>query len=115
MDSLHRADRLPSLKREMVSQESGIEMMETETGATNVYEYDFEQGIDEHPGVLEKMEDLLHMFERLTTGDQTDLVKRLISRMNFHQHEHIFSHLLPMLQRDFVSNLAGTFVYFIRP
>ena len=29
LDSLHRADRLPSLKREMVSQESGIEMMDT--------------------------------------------------------------------------------------
>jgi F-box and WD-40 domain protein 1/11 len=75
------------------SQESGIEMMDTENG-------------DDDYVRVDPRHKLTAYFDHLSIGEQTDFVKNLISRMDFHQHEHIFSYLLPMLQRDFISTLA---------
>ena len=53
----------------------------------------------------------LGMFERWSLNRQTEFVEQLISRMSFHQHEHIYSILIPMLQRDFITALPGMFCY----
>lgn len=49
----------------------------------------------------------LRMFENWTLGRQTEFVEQLIARMSFHQHEHIYSILMPMLQRDFITVLPS--------
>ena len=49
----------------------------------------------------------LRMFENWTQGRQTEFVEHLIDRMSFHQHEHIYSILMPMLQRDFITVLPS--------
>ena len=49
----------------------------------------------------------LKMFESWTQGRQTDFVEQLIARMSFHQHEHIYSILMPILQRDFITALPS--------
>lgn len=49
----------------------------------------------------------LRMFENWTQGRQTEFVEQLIDRMSFHQHEHIYSILMPMLQRDFITVLPS--------
>ena len=70
---------------------------------------DTENGDDDYVRV-DPRHKLTAYFDHLSIGEQTDFVKNLISRMDFHQHEHIFSYLLPMLQRDFISTLAGVCV-----
>ena len=52
----------------------------------------------------------LRMFENWTLGRQTEYVEQLIDRMSFHQHEHIYSILMPMLQRDFITVLPSEFL-----
>ena len=49
----------------------------------------------------------LRMFENWTQLQQTEFVEQIISRMSFHQHEHIYSILMPMLQRDFITVLPS--------
>lgn len=49
----------------------------------------------------------LRYFESWTQNRQTEFVEQLIARMSFHQHEHIYSILMPMLQRDFITALPG--------
>jgi len=49
----------------------------------------------------------LRYFESWTQSRQTEFVEQLIARMSFHQHEHIYSILMPMLQRDFITALPG--------
>ena len=49
----------------------------------------------------------LAMFERWSQGRQTAFVEQLIQRMSFHQHEHLYSILMPMLQRDFITALPS--------
>lgn len=49
----------------------------------------------------------LRMFESWTQTRQTEFVEQLITRMSFHQHEHLYSILMPMLQRDFITVLPG--------
>lgn len=49
----------------------------------------------------------LRMFENWTQGRQTEFVEQLVDRMSFHQHEHIYSILMPMLQRDFITVLPS--------
>ena len=49
----------------------------------------------------------LRMFENWGQVQQTEFVEQLILRMSFHQHEHIYSILMPMLQRDFITALPG--------
>lgn len=49
----------------------------------------------------------LRLFESWTLGRQTEFVERLVERMSFHQHEHIYSILMPMLQRDFITVLPS--------
>lgn len=49
----------------------------------------------------------LKMFEGWTGGRQTEFVEQLIDKMSFHQHEHIYSILMPMLQRDFITVLPS--------
>lgn len=49
----------------------------------------------------------LKMFESWTLGRQTEFVEQLIARMSFHQHEHIYSILMPILQRDFITALPS--------
>ena len=52
----------------------------------------------------------LRYFESWTQSRQTEFVEQLIARMSFHQHEHIYSILMPMLQRDFITALPGVSV-----
>ena len=52
----------------------------------------------------------LRMFENWNCVRQTEFVEQLISRMSFHQHEHIYSILMPMLQRDFITALPSKFL-----
>ena len=49
----------------------------------------------------------LRYFESWTQSRQTEFVEQLVARMSFHQHEHIYSILMPMLQRDFITALPG--------
>ena len=49
----------------------------------------------------------LRYFENWTQTRQTEFVEQLVARMSFHQHEHIYSILMPMLQRDFITALPG--------
>ncbi len=49
----------------------------------------------------------LRLFETWTQSKQTEYVEQLIARMSFHQHEHIYSILMPMLQRDFITVLPS--------
>ena len=49
----------------------------------------------------------LRTFENWTQARQTEFVEQLIARMSFHQHEHIYSILMPMLQRDFITVLPS--------
>lgn len=52
----------------------------------------------------------LRLFESWTQGRQTEFVEQLVARMSFHQHEHIYSILMPMLQRDFITVLPSALV-----
>ena len=52
----------------------------------------------------------LAMFERWSQGRQTAFVEQLIQRMSFHQHEHLYSILMPMLQRDFITALPSKYL-----
>ena len=54
----------------------------------------------------------LSLFENWTQGRQTEFVEQLIDRMSFHQHEHIYSILMPMLQRDFITVLPSESIMF---
>ena len=49
----------------------------------------------------------MRYFESWTQIRQTEFVEQLVARMSFHQHEHIYSILMPMLQRDFITALPG--------
>lgn len=49
----------------------------------------------------------LRIFETWPQTKQTEYVEQLIARMSFHQHEHIYSILMPMLQRDFITVLPS--------
>ena len=46
-------------------------------------------------------------FESWNEHEQIEFVKELISRMAFHQQEKVNSFLEPILQRDFISELAN--------
>ena len=54
-----------------------------------------------------EMEACLTMFEQWNINRQTEFIEHIIDRMSFHQHEHFYSILLPMLQRDFITALPG--------
>ena len=54
-----------------------------------------------------EMETCLNMFEHWPQLKQTQLVEKLVSRMSFHQHGHIYSILKPMLLRDFITLLPN--------
>ena len=49
----------------------------------------------------------LRMFEAWTQGRQTEFVEQVIARMSFSQHEHLYTILMPMLQRDFITVLPS--------
>lgn len=49
----------------------------------------------------------LRMFETWTQTRQTEFVEQVIARMSFNQHEHLYSILMPMLQRDFITVLPS--------
>ena len=49
----------------------------------------------------------LRTFENWAQTRQTEFVEQLIARMSFHQHEHIYCILMPMLQRDFITVLPS--------
>lgn len=53
----------------------------------------------------------LRLFESWNQSRQTEFIEQLIARMSFHQHEHIYSILMPMLQRDFITALPGKRVW----
>ena len=53
----------------------------------------------------------LQVFEHWSQGQQTEFVEMLINRMSFHQHEHIYSILMPILQRDFITALPGVYLH----
>ena len=52
----------------------------------------------------------MRYFESWAQTRQTEFVEQLVARMSFHQHEHIYSILMPMLQRDFITALPGLFL-----
>lgn len=55
----------------------------------------------------EETEMCLRMFEAWTHTRQTDFVEQVIARLSFSQHEHLYSILMPMLQRDFITVLPS--------
>ena len=93
--------------KKMESQESGIygESMDIDRGSPQENGHYF--GMPSQQSVYDPAEELFRIFDHLTMQEQMESVKGLISRMTFHQHEHIFSFLMPMLQRDFISTLTG--------
>lgn len=52
-------------------------------------------------------EQCLVWFQSWNQTQQTEFVEHLIARMSFHQHEHLYAILLPMLQRDFITALPA--------
>ena len=58
-----------------------------------------------------EMEMCTAMFDNWPHGKQTEFVQNLVESMSFHQHERIYSILLPLLQRDFVTQLPGLYMY----
>ena len=54
-----------------------------------------------------EMDKCLDLFEDWNIVRQTEFIEQIIERMSFHQHEHFYSILLPMLQRDFITALPG--------
>ena len=56
----------------------------------------------------------MRYFESWTQTRQTEFVEQLVARMSFHQHEHIYSILMPMLQRDFITALPGQSFFFAK-
>ena len=52
-------------------------------------------------------EQCLVWFQGWNQTQQTEFAEQLIARMSFHQHEHLYAILLPMLQRDFITALPG--------
>lgn len=46
-------------------------------------------------------------FQSWNQTQQTEFAEQLIACMSFHQHEHLYAILLPMLQRDFITALPG--------
>ena len=93
--------------KKMESQESGIygECMDIDRASPRENGHFF--GVPSQECVYDPADELFRIFEQLSMQEQMDSVKALISRMTFHQHEHIFSFLMPMLQRDFISTLTG--------
>ena len=73
------------------------------------YDVAIDEGIDisRETTLKKQKEACLQLFERWSAADQTEFVEQLISRMGFHQHEHINSYLVPMLQRDFITALPS--------
>ncbi len=69
---------------------------------------DLKEGINEK----REMDKCLSMFEDWSVGRQTEFIEQVIDRMSFHQHEHFYSILLPMLQRDFITALPGQYYNF---
>lgn len=57
-----------------------------------------------------EMSSCLSMFDEWSTSRQSDFVEQIIVRMSFHQHERLYSILIPMLQRDFITALPGQFI-----
>lgn len=49
----------------------------------------------------------LRMFDTWSLSRQTDFVEQVIARMSFSQHEHLYTTLMPMLQRDFITVLPS--------
>ncbi len=49
----------------------------------------------------------LRMFETWAQTRQTEFVEQVIARMSFNQHEHLYTILMPMLQRDFITVLPS--------
>ena len=49
----------------------------------------------------------LRMFETWAQTRQTEFVEQVIARMSFNQHEHLYTILMPMLQRDFIAVLPS--------
>ncbi|KAL5470704.1 hypothetical protein EMCRGX_G028709 [Ephydatia muelleri] len=52
-------------------------------------------------------EQCLVWFQGWNQTQQTEFAEQLIARMSFHQHEHLYAILLPMLQRDFITALPA--------
>ena len=61
-----------------------------------------------------EMDKCLDMFEDWNIVRQTEFIEQIIERMSFHQHEHFYSILLPMLQRDFITALPGQLCLYVR-
>lgn len=76
-----------------------------------IYDCTIDEGIDisRETTLKKQKEACLQLFERWSAADQTEFVEQLISRMGFHQHEHINSYLVPMLQRDFITALPSKY------
>ena len=68
---------------------------------------DLKEGLNEK----REMDKCLTMFDDWSIVRQTDFIEQIIDRMSFHQHEHFYSILLPMLQRDFITALPGELNY----
>ena len=77
----------------------------------DVYDCAIDEGIDisRETTLKKQKEACLQLFERWSAADQTEFVEQLISRMGFHQHEHINTYLVPMLQRDFITALPSKY------
>ena len=87
--------------------------MEVDSNEVGIREEIFDSTIDEgidisrETTLKKEKETCLRYFDRWSAADQTEFVEQLISRMGFHQHEHINSYLVPMLQRDFITALPS--------
>lgn len=82
----------------------------------DVYDCAIDEGIDisRETTLKKQKEACLQLFERWSAADQTEFVEQLISRMGFHQHEHINTYLVPMLQRDFITALPSKHNYGVK-
>ena len=87
--------------------------VEMEVDTDSNYDCTIDEGIDisRETTLKKQKEACLQLFERWSAADQTEFVEQLISRMGFHQHEHINSYLVPMLQRDFITALPSKYTW----
>lgn len=59
----------------------------------------------------EEQETCLQLFDKWSPNEQLEFVENLLRRMCHFQHGHVNNFLKPMLQRDFISSLPGTYKY----
>ena len=97
----------PAGSRQLLTDESDFNLMDDFSNHLSISPKPPQQAQSSFDREKSEMRSCLSMFNDWSTGRQSDFVEQLIVRMSFHQHERLYSILIPMLQRDFITALPG--------